>query len=56
MGKATTKAKDKYDKKNYKRWVAKIRFDLDDNIQSYLDAEGISRAKFLERAIQKLTE
>ena len=56
MGKTSAEVKQKYNKQHYRQFASNIKFDLYDEIQSYIDAEGISKAKFLERAIQKLTE
>ena len=56
MGKTSYEVKYRWEKKNYKQFQCRLKPPLWEEIQAYIDAEGISKAQFLERAIQKLTE
>lgn len=56
MGKTSNAVKDRWNKAHYKQFTCRVKPDIYEKVQNYIDAEGISKPLFLERAIQKLTE
>ena len=46
--------KRRYTAKHYKKFTAEIKFELFDRVEGYREKEGISRAEFLQRALEKL--
>lgn len=50
----STAVKRKYNEKHYKKFQADIKNDLHDRITAYTEKEQISKAVFLQRAIDKL--
>lgn len=46
--------KRRYNAKHYKKFTAEIKFELFDRVEGYREKEGISRAEFLQRALEKL--
>ena len=46
--------KRRYNAKHYKKFTADIQFELFDRVEGYREKEGISRAEFLQRALEKL--
>lgn len=44
-------AVNRYNKKTYKQFAARIKPDLSQRIEDYIAKEGISKPEFLERAI-----
>ena len=51
MGKTSWEAKDRYNRKAYKRFVSQIKPDLFERIDKYCKAQGLSRSQFLAKAI-----
>lgn len=54
MGKTSSAVKHRYNNKVYTKFQCEIKNALYEEVQTYIDAEGISKAQFLERAIQAL--
>ena len=46
--------KNKYAKKNYKRFSPALKFDLYERVEAYRAKEGISQSQFIERALDAL--
>lgn len=49
--KTSTAVKRRYNAKHYKKFQADIKNELYDRITAYVAAEGISKAEFLQKAI-----
>jgi len=56
MGKTSAEVKNRWIAKNYKKYQCNLKPDVYEKIIAYIDAEGINKTQFLERAIQMLTE
>ena len=52
--KTSVAAVNRYNKKTYKQFAARIRPNLSQRIEDYILREGISKPEFLERAIDTL--
>lgn len=52
----STAVKNRYNAAHYKQFSAKIKPDLMEQIESYIDHEGISKPEFLLRAIDILMQ
>ena len=46
--------KRRYNAKHYKTFTAEIKLELFDRVEGYREKEAISRAEFLQRALEKL--
>lgn len=54
MGTSATKAKRKYNEKNYKRFEVRLKPELFEQIEKFRSENNISRSQFLEMAISVL--
>lgn len=54
MGTSATKAKNKYNKENYKQFKANLKPDLFTRIDEYCKKHELSRSQFLTKAIDLL--
>ena len=54
MGTSATAAKYRYNTKNYKRFEVLIKPPLYEQIKTYCEAAGLSRAQFLQLAVDTL--
>lgn len=54
--KTSIAAVNRYNKKTYKNFGARLKPDLYERISNYTNKEGISKPEFLQRAINKLEE
>jgi metal-responsive CopG/Arc/MetJ family transcriptional regulator len=54
MGKANKILKQLYNETHYKRFICDLKFELFDEVDKYIKKEGISRSKFIERALRVL--
>lgn len=52
--KTSQAAVNRYNKKAYKQFAARVKPDLSQRIEDYTAREGISKPEFLERAINAL--
>lgn len=52
--KTSQAAVNRYNKKTYKQFAARVKPDLFQRIEDYTTKEGISKPEFLERAINVL--
>lgn len=52
--KTSSAVKNRYNKKAYKQFAARIKPDLSQRIEDYTTKEGLSKPEFLERAINAL--
>lgn len=52
--KTSSAVKNRYNKKAYRQFAARIKPDLSQRIEDYTTKEGISKPEFLERAINAL--
>lgn len=52
--KTSQAAVNRYNKKTYKQFAARVKPDLSQRIEGYTTREGISKPEFLERAINAL--
>ena len=46
--------KRRYNAKHYKKFMAEIKFEFFDRIEAYRKKENMSRAEFLQRAMDRL--
>lgn len=56
MGTSATRAKRKYNEKNYKRFEARLKPELFNSIDTYCKKNKLSKPQFLEIAIKLLEE
>ena len=56
MGTSATKAKNKYNKENYKQFKANLKPELFNRIDSYCKKNNLSRSQFLTKAIDLLEQ
>ena len=52
----SSEVKRRYNDKHYKRFTADIKFELYDELAEYIKRNGISRAEFLQKALEALAE
>ena len=52
----STEVKRRYNEKTYKSWVAPIRNEIFDHIESVRGQTGMSRAAFLSMLVERYTE
>lgn len=52
----STAVKDRWNAAHYKQWTGRLKPELYDKIESYIQSEGISKPEFLARAIEALTK
>lgn len=50
----STAVKRRYNSKHYKRFSADVKIELYDRLEAYRTDEGISRAEFLQNAIDMM--
>ena len=50
----STAVKQRYNSRHYKKFTMEVKFELFDRIEEYRKKENLSRAEFLQRAIEKL--
>ncbi len=50
----STAVKRRYNEKHYKRFYADVKIELYDRLEAYRTDEGISRAEFLQKAIDTI--
>ena len=46
--------KQRYNSKHYKKFTMEVKFELFDRIEAYRKKENLSRAEFLQRAMDRL--
>lgn len=52
----STAVKRRYNAKHYRRFSADVKIELYDRLESYRAGEGISRAEFLQKAIDTIQD